>query len=92
MSGDARRCLDICRRAVEIAESSMLTTSPRKRSKGIVGMKHVESALKEMFSSPKILALQSLSVMETMFMKAIISEFRRTGIEDALFMEVRFLL
>ncbi|XP_057298832.1 origin recognition complex subunit 1-like isoform X2 [Hydractinia symbiolongicarpus] len=88
VSGDARRCLDICRRAVEIAESSMLTTSPRKRSKGIVGMKHVESALKEMFSSPKILALQSLSVMETMFMKAIISEFRRTGIEDALFMEV----
>ena len=57
VSGDARRCLDICRRAVEIAESS-LTGSPRKRMKGVVGMKHVEEALKEMFSSPKVIAMK----------------------------------
>ena len=88
MSGDARRCLDICRRAVEIAESSLRISSPRKRPKGIVGMRHVEAALKEMFSSPKILALQSLAVMETMFMKAVVSEFRRTGLEEATFAEV----
>ena len=53
-----------------------------------VGMKHVEMALKEMFSSPKILALQSLSLMEEMFMKAIISEFRRSGLEEAQFTDV----
>ncbi len=57
MSGDARRCLDICRRAVEIAES-LVSGSPRKRMKGIVGMKHVEEALQEMFSSPKIIAMR----------------------------------
>ena len=51
-------------------------------------MRHVEAALKEMFSSPKILALQSLAVMETMFMKAVVSEFRRTGLEEATFAEV----
>ncbi|XP_065657069.1 origin recognition complex subunit 1 isoform X4 [Hydra vulgaris] len=85
VSGDARRCLDICRRAVEIAELSNEKKNPLK---GIVGMKHVEIALKEMFSSPKILALQSLSTMEVLFMKAVISEFRRTGLEEALFFEV----
>ncbi|XP_065680035.1 origin recognition complex subunit 1 isoform X2 [Hydra vulgaris] len=85
VSGDARRCLDICRRAVEIAEMSNEKKNPLK---GIVGMKHVEIALKEMFSSPKILALQSLSTMEVLFMKAVISEFRRTGLEEALFFEV----
>jgi len=88
VSGDARRCLDICRRAVEIAELEFNITSPSKRRKGIVGMKHVESALKEMFSSPKILALQSLSLMEEMFMKALISELRRNGVEEAVFIDI----
>merc|ERR1712142_1066839 len=41
-----------------------------------------------MFSSPTILALQSMSPYEVMFMKAVISEFRRTGLEEALFFEV----
>ena len=126
LSGDARRCLDICRRAVEIAETQneskeqtsqndnkfKTTTATRRKSsaKGVlkdnqksttdannntqdnqrVGMKHVEMALKEMFSSPKILALQSLSLMEEMFMKAIISEFRRSGLEEAQFTDVSF--
>lgn len=58
LSGDARRCLDICRRAVEIAESQAALGSPRKRTKGIVGMRHVNEALQEMFSSPKIIALK----------------------------------
>ena len=127
LSGDARRCLDICRRAVEIAESQQQqqhsktgTSTTRRKStakttfidttdnnKGDqgdqrsttdsnttdqhrVGMKHVEMALKEMFSSPKILALQSISLMEEMFMKAIISEFRRSGLEEAQFTDVSF--
>ena len=89
ISGDARRCLDICRRAVEVAESVAADIKGvRKSLKGIVNMKHVEIALKEMFSSPKILALQNMSPLETMFMKAVISEFRRTGLEEALFFEV----
>lgn len=125
LSGDARRCLDICRRAVEIAETqneskeqqsiqnsveasvkrkslakkivkdSQKSTTDNNNNKGEeerVGMKHVEMALKEMFSSPKILALQSLSLMEEMFMKAIISEFRRSGLEEAQFTDVSFVL
>ena len=115
LSGDARRCLDICRRAVEIAEREGETQqntidkknkdsrrksvrSPSKKTskdgsqqERRVGMKHVECALKEMFSSPKILALQSLALMEEMFIKAVISEFRRSGLEEAQFTDVDIL-
>ena len=87
MSGDARRCLDICRRAVEIIESSPNLRTPRNK---LVGMKQVEEALKEMFSSPKISALQSLSFTEEMFVKALISELRRNGLEEALFSDVSY--
>ena len=58
VSGDARRCLDICRRAVEIAESRPETVSRTKKAKEILGMRHVNEALDEMFSSPKIVALR----------------------------------
>lgn len=50
VSGDARRVLDICRRATEIAEANT--------SSKLVHITHVDAALKEMFSSSKILAIQ----------------------------------
>ena len=46
LSGDARRCLDICRRATEICELSAAEHS----ATGLVGMSHVMEALNEMFS------------------------------------------
>lgn len=54
MSGDARRALDICRRSTEIAET--VKSSTKKNI--LVGMAHVEAALQEMFSSPKIVAIR----------------------------------
>lgn len=57
MSGDARRALDICRRAAEVAETR-LHGSPQKTSRHIVGMTHVDQAIQEMFSSPKIVAMR----------------------------------
>eukprot|EP00795_Rhopilema_esculentum_P004129 gene4129-20312_t len=88
ISGDARRCLDICRRAVEIAESHVSGGSPRKANRGIVGMRHVNEALQEMFSSPKIIALRSLSLFQGFFMKSVVAEFRRSGLEEAFFKDV----
>lgn len=46
VSGDARRALNICRRATEIAEYST--------NSDIVLMKHVDQALLEMFTSPVV--------------------------------------
>ena len=54
LSGDARRALDICRRSTEIAE--MMAVKQKKNV--LVGMAHVDSALQEMFSSPKIVAIR----------------------------------
>ena len=54
VSGDARRALDICRRSTEIAENR----SPSKKGNILVGMSHVDAALQEMFSSPKIVTIR----------------------------------
>ncbi|XP_016389856.1 origin recognition complex subunit 1-like [Sinocyclocheilus rhinocerous] len=84
LSGDARRCLDICRRATEICEHS----GSQKNSSGLVGMSHVMEALDEMFSSSYIAAIRCASVQEQLFLRAVIAEFRRLGLEEATFQQV----
>lgn len=83
VSGDARRCLDICRRAVEIADSRA-----KKKGTTLVGMSHVDLALQDMFSSPKIRAMKCLSQVEGLFLKSVIAEFRSSGLEEATFGDV----
>ncbi|XP_063283268.1 origin recognition complex subunit 1 [Pelobates fuscus] len=85
LSGDARRCLDICRRATEICEFSC-----KKEKSSIVRMPHVMEALDEMFSSPYVIAIRSSSVMEQTFLRAVIAEFRRSGLEEATFQKVYY--
>ena len=53
LSGDARRALDICRRAAEMAEAG---------GKERIGLGHVTAAYKEMFTSPKIQAIRSATI------------------------------
>ncbi|KAM8745451.1 origin recognition complex subunit 1 [Acanthopagrus schlegelii] len=84
LSGDARRCLDICRRATEICEHSAAKPS----ATGLVGMSHVMEALNEMFSSSYITAIKCASVQEQLFLRAVIAEFRRLGLEEATFQQV----
>nr|XP_043899295.1 origin recognition complex subunit 1 isoform X2 [Solea senegalensis] len=85
LSGDARRCLDICRRATEICEHS---APPTPSASGLVGMSHVMEALNEMFSSAYITAIKCASVQEQLFLRAVIAEFRRLGLEEATFQQV----
>uniref|UniRef100_A0A8C2XG55 Origin recognition complex subunit 1 n=1 Tax=Cyclopterus lumpus TaxID=8103 RepID=A0A8C2XG55_CYCLU len=84
LSGDARRCLDICRRATEICEHSAADPS----TTGLVGMSHVMEALNEMFSSAYITAIKCASLQEQLFLRAVIAEFRRLGLEEATFQQV----
>ncbi|KFV52361.1 Origin recognition complex subunit 1 [Gavia stellata] len=81
LSGDARRCLDICRRATEICEFAS-----QKRTPEIVRIAHVTEAIDEMFSSPYINAISSLH--EQIFLKAILAEFHRAGVEEATVQQV----
>ncbi|GAB1288731.1 Origin recognition complex subunit 1 [Apodemus speciosus] len=84
LSGDARRCLDICRRATEICELSHL----RGDSLSLVTVAHLMEAIDEMFSSSYITAIKNSSVLEQSFLKAIIAEFRRSGLEEATFQQI----
>ncbi|NXS38136.1 ORC1 protein, partial [Pomatostomus ruficeps] len=83
LSGDARRCLDICRRATEICESAR-----QKRTPEMVRMAHVTEAIDEMFSSPYVNAIRNASLHEQIFLKAILAEFRRAGVEEATVQQV----
>ncbi|NXU42703.1 ORC1 protein, partial [Drymodes brunneopygia] len=83
LSGDARRCLDICRRATEICEFAR-----EKRTPEIVRMAHVTEAIDEMFSSPYVNAIRNASLHEQIFLKAILAEFRRAGVEEATVQEI----
>ncbi|KAI4497510.1 hypothetical protein M0802_007521 [Mischocyttarus mexicanus] len=79
VSGDARRALDICRRATEIAELY-------KREK--VTMNDVNEALLEMIGSSKVQAIKHCSQMEQMFLQAVSALVTRTSIEEACFKNV----
>ncbi|NXF32120.1 ORC1 protein, partial [Nyctibius bracteatus] len=83
LSGDARRCLDICRRATEICEFAS-----QKRTSEMVRMAHVTEAIDEMFSSPYINAIRNASLHEQIFLKAILAEFRQAGVEEATVQKV----
>ena len=56
VSGDARRALNICRRATELAEER----HREQHSASLVGLQDIEEAVKEMFTSPKIQAIRSV--------------------------------
>lgn len=85
VSGDARRALDICRRATLIAEQN----NPNPKLKEcFIKMKDVDTALQEMFFSTKIVAIREGSEQEQIMLKAIVQEFRSSGLEEAVFTNV----
>lgn len=58
MSGDARRALDICRRATELSEEDRLKNKGKRSSRPQVILRHIAAAVQEMFSSPMIMAVR----------------------------------
>ncbi|XP_025832150.1 origin recognition complex subunit 1 [Agrilus planipennis] len=68
VSGDARRALDICRRAVEIAQQEGPET--------LVGMRHVTAALSAMITQPKIQAISHCSQLEKILLQSVVAEVR----------------
>ncbi|RWS06921.1 origin recognition complex subunit 1-like protein [Dinothrombium tinctorium] len=83
ISGDARRALDICRRAAEIAQGEQM-----ENEEELVTMKHVDKALQEIFASPKLLAIRNASIQEQIFLRSIIQDFRLTGLEEGSFIDI----
>ncbi|KAH7560573.1 hypothetical protein JRO89_XS10G0046500 [Xanthoceras sorbifolium] len=89
VSGDARRALEICRRAAEIADYRIkkLTLAPASASAGtsLVGMADVEAAIQEMFQAPHIQVMKSCSKLSKIFLTAMVYELYKTGMSETNF-------
>ncbi|KAG9239464.1 P-loop containing nucleoside triphosphate hydrolase protein [Amylocarpus encephaloides] len=99
VSGDARRCLDICRRAVELAESDSLSAAPHTPSKsgrgqqvsksiGKVTIATVKRAINEATTSPLQQCLRCLPLASKVFLAALLARTRRTGIAESVLGDV----
>ncbi|KAK4884953.1 hypothetical protein RN001_001224 [Aquatica leii] len=84
VSGDARRALDICRRAAEIAELEGRYT--------LVAMNHVNEALNSMITQPKVQAIKQCSRLEKLILQSVVAEVERTGVEETNFSSVFTML
>ncbi|KAF7551716.1 hypothetical protein G7046_g7646 [Stylonectria norvegica] len=101
VSGDARRALDICRRAVELAEADAPgdPTTPSKREKqaesqgvqprglGRVTIATIKKAINEATTNPIQQHLRSLPLMSKLLMSALLLRIRRTGLAETTFGE-----
>ncbi|KAK3696549.1 Origin recognition complex, subunit 1 [Vermiconidia calcicola] len=103
VSGDARRALDICRRAVEIAEQESLVAEPGKENQapdtpsktpamaskqGIVTIATIKRAINEATSTPLAAHLRSLPLASKLFLAALLARLRRTGITESTLADV----
>lgn len=95
VSGDARRALDICRRAVELAEGDVqgdpMTPSksgshdPSRR--GRVTISTVKKAINEATTNPIQQHLRGLPLMSKLLVAALLMRIRRTGLMETTFGE-----
>lgn len=69
VSGDARRALDMCRRAVEIAEEDDTA----------VGIPHIQKAIQEITNSPMATYIRTLPFVAKVFLCAMLARVRRSG-------------
>lgn len=89
ISGDARRALEICRRAAEIADYRIKKLHSNSdlaaAGKGLVAMADVEVAIQEMFQAPHIQVMKSCSRLSKIFLTAMVHELYKTGMGETTF-------
>ncbi|XP_022185640.2 origin recognition complex subunit 1 [Nilaparvata lugens] len=79
VSGDARRALDICRRATELVSPAKGDNAASKT----VTIQHVEKAVSQISSGRRILAIKACSTMAQLALRALRDETLRTGIDES---------
>ncbi|KAM7272468.1 hypothetical protein ACFE04_027131 [Oxalis oulophora] len=89
ISGDARRALEICRRAAELADYRLKkpTAVPNSASEGkrLVGIGDINAAIQEMFQAPHIQVMKSCSKLNKIFLTAMVHELYKTGMAETTF-------
>lgn len=95
VSGDARRALDICRRAVELAEMGNPIEQPNVTPGNKLGMhkpasQHkvtiatIKRAINEATSNPLQQYLKGMSLSSKLLLVALLARIRRTGLQESL--------
>ncbi|RLV93101.1 Origin recognition complex subunit 1 [Spathaspora sp. JA1] len=79
VSGDARRALTICRRAVEIAERDY---NPTSNTTCQVTISHISTAINETINSPLSQYITTLPYMGKLLLVAILLRSKRTGMAE----------
>ncbi|GMJ07096.1 UNFERTILIZED EMBRYO SAC 13, origin of replication complex 1B [Hibiscus trionum] len=88
ISGDARRALEICRRAAEIADyriKSQISAVNSSAVKDCVTMAEVDAAIQEMFQAPHVQVMKSCSKLSKIFLTAMVYELYKTGMGETTF-------
>ncbi|CCH45750.1 Origin recognition complex subunit 1 [Wickerhamomyces ciferrii] len=81
VSGDARRALKICRRAVEIAETDY-EAAGKIHDQLNVQILHINKAINEITNSPVANYIADLSFVGKLLLTAILTRKRRTGLAE----------
>lgn len=101
VSGDARRALDICRRAVELAETEASENVPPTPSKtaatkngslkkplGKVTIATIKRAINEATTSPLQQHLRGLPLACKLLLASLLAKIRRTGLAESVIGEI----
>ncbi|XP_020103814.1 origin of replication complex subunit 1-like isoform X1 [Ananas comosus] len=95
MSGDARRVLEICKRAAELTDYRLkqclqstrhsCSVSNSAKGKDIVGMTDVEAAIQEVFQAPHIQIMKNSSRLGKIMLVAMVHELYKSGLTEITF-------
>ncbi|KAJ0961169.1 hypothetical protein J5N97_000853 [Dioscorea zingiberensis] len=93
MSGDARRALEICRRAAELADyrlkqlppTTKMTNNDNSARKSLVGMADVESAIQEVSQAPHIRIMKTGSRLSKILLVSMVHELYKSGLSEITF-------
>jgi origin recognition complex subunit 1 len=90
VSGDARRALDICRRAVELAEDDSVRpeNGVGRNNHAKVTISTIKRAIAEAVSNPVQQHLRSLAFLPRLFLASVISRMGRSGVTDSTLADI----
>lgn len=87
-SGDVRRCLELCSRAIDLAavqaaeEADARGDPPPQPQPGMVTAEHAQAAYDEIFDSVHMFLLLNAPPLAKVLLAAILQERRATGVEE----------
>lgn len=86
VSGDARRALDVCRRAVEIADASAGGDVTKMKNK--INIQMLLNTFNDMYASSNVKFIKHSALQHKIFLIALAIRIRRSGLHEVPFAEL----